>query len=59
MKVKIIFYKTFTLIYLLLSTNVSATDGEISFGIAMGKGIMENYMKVKVFIIMKLKLVRF
>ena len=42
MKVKIIFYKTFTLIYLLLSTNVSAADGEISFGIAMGKGIMEN-----------------
>ena len=42
MKFKLIFYKTFALIYLLFCTNVSAADDEISFGIAMGKGIMEN-----------------
>ena len=42
MKVKFIFYKTFALIYLLFCTNVSAADDEISFGIAMGKGIMQN-----------------
>ena len=42
MKIKLIFYKTFALIYLLFCTNVSAADDEISFGIAMGKGIMEN-----------------
>ena len=42
MKFKLIFYKTFALIYLLFCTNVSAADDEISFGIAMGKGVMEN-----------------
>ena len=41
-KLKLIFYKTFVLIYLLFCTNVSATDDEISFGITIGKGIMEN-----------------
>ena len=42
MKVELIFYKTFALIYLLFFTNISAADDEISFGITMGKGIMEN-----------------
>ena len=42
MKFKLIFYKTFALIYLLICANVSAADDEISFGIAMGKGVMEN-----------------
>ena len=42
MKFKLIFYKTFALIYLLFCTNVSTADDEISFGITMGKGIMEN-----------------
>ena len=42
MNFKLIFYKTFALIYLLICANVSAADDEISFGITMGKGIMEN-----------------
>ena len=42
MKSKIIFYKIFILIYLLFSKNVSVADDEISLGIALGKGIMEN-----------------
>ena len=36
-------YKIFILIYLLFSSNVTlANDDELSFGIAIGKGIMEN-----------------
>ena len=42
MKSKIIFYKIFILIYLLFSKNVSVANDEISLGIALGKGIMEN-----------------
>ena len=42
MEFKLIFYKTFALIYLLICANVSAADDEISFGIAMGTGIMED-----------------
>ncbi len=42
MKSRIIFCKIFILIYLLFSKNVSVADDEISLGIALGKGIMEN-----------------
>ena len=42
MKFKLILFKTFALVYLLFCTNVIAADDEISFGIAMGKGIMQN-----------------
>ena len=42
MKSIIIFYKIFILIYLLFSKNVSFAYNEISLGIALGKGIMEN-----------------
>ena len=42
MKFKLIFCKTFALIYFLFCTNASIANNEISFGIAMGKGIMEN-----------------
>ena len=41
-KSRIIFCKIFILIYLLFSKNVSVANDEISLGIALGKGIMEN-----------------
>ena len=42
MKFKLILFKAFALIYLLICANISAADDEMSFGIAMGTGIMEN-----------------
>ena len=35
-------FKVFIFIYLLFSSSISVADDEISFGIAVGKGIMEN-----------------
>ena len=43
MKLKFVnLFKIFILIYLLFSTSIGVADDEISFGIAVGKGIMEN-----------------